>query len=55
MRSQRGERPAKEAYTEDEFADLADMVVNQPAYKAIDRSKENNFGNSEVTALLTRL
>ena len=55
MRSQRGERPAEEAYTEDEFADLADVVVNHPAYKAIDRSKENNFGNSEVTALLTRL
>ena len=55
MRSQRGDRPVDEAYTEDEFADLLRVIENHPAYKAIDKSKENNFGKSDVTALLTRV
>ena len=50
----RGNRPAEEQYDEADFQDLLEVIKNHPAYTAIDKSKDNNYGKREVTALLMR-
>ena len=41
-------------YSEEDFSDLLQVVKAHPVYQSIDKSRTNNFGKREITALLHR-
>ena len=41
-------------YSEEDFSNLLQVVKAHPVYHSIDKSRTNNFGKREITALLHR-
>ena len=50
-----GQQQQQHAYDEADFWDLLRKIKGHPAYAAIDRSRNNNFGKSEIAALMNRM
>ena len=42
------------SYSEDDFQDFVRVIRAHPVYQSLDRSRENNYGRKEITALMHR-
>ena len=55
MQRGRSNKPAHLDYDQADFDDLLRLVKDHPVYQSIDKSKENNYRQREITSVTLRL